>query len=425
MDPRVIGLIILLFLSAFFSGVEIALTSVSKLRAKSLVEQKKRGAAALKKLKDNPKRMIITILIGNNIVNIGASALATVVATEAFGSSGVGIAAGVMTLLVLIFGEITPKNYAVLNAEKVSLLVAEVILLLSYVIFPFVWLFEKLTNIIMRILGSTEESPIFSKEDLKAFVQSGVEEKKLGEEEKEMIESALEFRELTAKDTMTPRTKIFCLNEKMDVYEAMKLVDKNVHTRIPIFKDDKDKITGVVYLKDFFRIAIKPKKTARLSDIAKDPVFVNQETTLKDVFKKLQGKRRHMAIVLDEYGGTEGIVTMEDIVEEIMGEIFDETDIAPRLIRRKGKNKIIVHGDTDIEYINDFFNVMIPVEKHAPTINGFILKRLKGHVKRGSKCTLGNVVISPMSIRHGIPVRVVIEKKERTEESIENNSQSK
>jgi putative hemolysin len=392
---QIVLLIILLILSGVFSGIETAFFSLSNLKVRSLLKLKKKGSiATVYKLKQNPRRLIITILIGNNIVNIGAAALATVIAIDLFGSSGAGIATGIMTLLILLFGEITPKSIASVYSEKISLIVAKPILLFMYLIFPVVLLFESITKVMHRIFNIENKDPIITEEEFKTLVEIGAEEKVLKRKSKELIEGVLDFEDITAKEVMTPRTKMLALDQKIPLNKALKEIAESPFSRVPIYKKNVDNIVGVVHIKDILRYVQRKKTKFPLRTVSRKPYFVPEGTIISNLFKEFQEKNIHMAIVVDEFGGVSGVVTLEDLIEEIVGEIIDETDIKPELIMRIDKNAVVVHGDTEIDHLNHFFGIDLPTSKRAVTVGGLMVEKLRRIPRKGTKFQVNNVSLT-------------------------------
>lgn len=400
----------LLILSAFFSCAETAFLTVSKIKAKTLAKQNVNGAQTLLWLKERPREFIITILIGNNVVNTAASAWATVVATTSFGSQGVGIATGIMTFLLLTFGEIIPKSFAASHAEKISLLLARPSAVAIKILAPLVFVFEWLATFFLDLFGATKETPLYSEAELRTMVEVGVKEKSLGSTEKEFIEGVLEFKQTLVKEIMTPKRRIFCLDENLSVEETIHEINKREHTRIPVYRGTREQIIGVVYLKDVLKALAERQGHIKLRDIAKKPLFVSETKLISAVFKELQGMHVHLALVVDKRQEIKGLVTLEDILEEIVGDIFDEKDISPSLMKKISKTRVLVHGDTEIEDINKFFNVTIPRDAATITLNHFLNIIKKKDLQEGTKLRWNNLTFIIRDIEEKKPVKIFIEK---------------
>lgn len=319
------ALAILIALSGFFSGVEVALVSVSRLKVKELAKRGRRGSSSLEKLKKNPSRMLTTILVGNNIVNIAASAIATYIATGYFGSAGVGIATGAMTFLILVFGEITPKTYASTHNIRLALAVAPAILNLERIINPLVVLFESMTRLLTGIYGGPDK-PLLTEKELKNIIEVGYEERILDDKDREIIEGAIEFDDIPVERIMTPIKKVKYLNEDTPVTDAVKYTNKTRFSRFPVDNSaDGLSFIGVVHLKDLLRNSGRDNHV-NVGKIMRRPYYTSSETRINHLLKQMQARKQHMAIVKNPWGDVVGVVTLENILEEIVGEIVDETD---------------------------------------------------------------------------------------------------
>src|SRR3989338_8906917 len=404
-------LLILVACSAFFSCAETAFMTISRLKAETLAKQNIKGAKTLLELKEQPRQFIITILIGNNIVNTGASALATVLATNMYGSTGIGIATGIMTFILLTFGEIIPKSLATTHAEDIILFIAQPSKVAIKIMYPLVILFEWLTTIFIKMFGGAKATALYSESELKTLVEIGVKENRLGDTEKEFIEGVLEFKQSLVRDIMTPKRRMFCLDENITVEQALHEINKREHSRTPIYSGSKESIVGIVYLKDLLQAIAEKKQQHKIHDIAKKPLFVEENFPIKRLFKELKGRHVHIAIVLNKKRELKGLVTMEDIIEDIVGDIFDEKDISPTLIKRIKKNMIIVHGDTEIEDINVFFNIRLPYDEKIKTLNQFLETLKKKEWQEGMKVRSNDLTFIIREVEENKPVKVFIEKK--------------
>jgi len=319
-------LIILLFLSGFFSGSEVALLSVTPVRVRTYLKEKRKGSAALGRLKAKPRRMIITILIGNNVVNIAAVALATVIATEQFGSVGLGIITGILTLIILVFGEITPKTLASRYAESISLLIARPIEVLGYFLYPLVLLLERLTGLLERFVRFKKHEPI-TEADIKTMIEFGVEHKVVNPEEQFIINRALAFSDITASQIMIPLADVFCMDINTTVGNSLGKIIDSGFTRIPVYKGKKENIVGIAMVKNIARELTNNRGTKPLKDVVVPPIFVPENIRVDYLFKIFQSQRKHMAVVYGQNKKVVGVVTLEDLIEELVGEIIDESDV--------------------------------------------------------------------------------------------------
>lgn len=336
LTAQLLILLILLLLSAFFSGSETALLSLSRLRVRHLIQEKKPGALALKKLKDNPNRMLITLLIGNNLVNVSASAIATVVAGEIFNSNAVGYAIGIMTLLVLLFGEITPKVFCNYHNKAISLLVAKPIWTLSIILFPVVWLFDRFTIMLMKLFGGApKKKPLVTEEEIKSIVELGEDEGAINKSEEYMIKNIFRFDDVRVIDVMTPYSKIVAIPEGMLLSEALATIIKKPFSRFPVYRGDKRKLIGMVYTKDVLKHVSSQETALPVTKLMKKIFYIHKNRTIDLLLKEFLSKRTHLAAVIDDVHDVVGIVTLEDVLEEIVGEIVDEKEIEEMKLKVK------------------------------------------------------------------------------------------
>ena len=404
-------LVVLIGLSGFFSGLEVALVGVRKSKVIQLFNEGKKGSKALHKLKMNPSWMMSSVNLGNNLVNVGASALATSVAIRLFGNDGLGIAVGIMTFVILIFGEITPKTYCNANATKIALRYAPVLLTFSYVFYPVVKFFEIVTRGVVKITGSGYAPPPITEDEIKGVIDQGLEEKAIEKEEMELVHGALKFDDTVIRSVMTPRTKMFTLNSKMLLFEALPKINQMGHSRIPIYGQSGDDIVGFVHVRDVLVELEKDNKMASLEQIARKPVFASQEKRVSSLLKEMQGRKTHMAIVVDEHGGVEGLVTLEDLIEEIVGEIEDETDLTRKTgYQRIDSDTIITNGDIEIDIINEVFKTNIPEGDDYASLNGLLHERLQDIPQEGDKIEIEELRIVVEKVSKNIPQKIRIEK---------------
>ena len=408
---EIVALSVLIGLSGFFSGLEVALVGIRKSKVIQLFQEGKKGSKALHKLKTNPSWMMSSVNLGNNLVNVGASALATSLAIRLFGDDGLGIAVGVMTFLILIFGEITPKTYCNANSTKIALRYAPVLLAFSYVFYPVVKFFETITKGVVKLTGSSYTPPSITEEDIKGVIDQGLEEKAIEKEEMRLVKSALKFDDTVIRSVMTPRTKMFTLNSKMLLFEALPQINQSGHSRIPIYGDAKDDIVGFIHARDILKELEKDNKMTSLEQIARKPVFASQEKMVSSLLLEMQGRKTHMAIVIDEHGGVEGLVTLEDLVEEIVGEIEDETDLPkPVKYEKIDQDTIITNGDIEIDIINEIFKTNIPEGDDYASLNGLLHEKLKDIPQEGDKVEIKELRIIVEKVSKNIPKKIRIER---------------
>ncbi len=410
LEYEIAALIAMIGLSGYFSGLEVALVSIRLSKVEQLVKDKVRGAASLHKLKSNPSRMMSSVNLGNNLASIAATALATDISLKLFGDDGLAIAIGVMTFLILIFGEITPKTYCNANAAKVAIKNSRILLIFGYVFFPIVWIFEIITKGMIKLTGSSDIPPGLTEDEIKEVVKQGYKDKAIEKQESELVHGALNFDDIVIRTVMTPRTKMFKLNSKMMLFEALPEINKSGFSRIPVFADNTDQIVGIVHVRDVLKKLEDDEKVISLEQIMREPVFVSQEKRVSDLLKEMQGRRTHMAIVLDEFGGVEGCVTLEDLLEEIVGEIQDETDQEKPSFHRDGQNVIVTDGDIEIDTINEIFKSNIPPGDDYSTLNGLLHEQLHDMPKEDDKIEISSLRITIEKVSKNKPEKIRIEK---------------
>ena len=408
---ELVTLAVLIGLSGFFSGLEVALVNIRKSKVVQLFNESKKGSKALYKLKMNPSWMMSSVNLGNNLVNVGAAALATSLAIRLYGNDGLGIAVGVMTFLILVFGEITPKTYCNANSTKIALRYAPVLLAFSYVFFPVVKFFEIIAKGVVKLTGSSNIPPPITEEEIKGVIDQGLEEKALEKDEMELVHSALKFDDTVIRSVMTPKTKMFTLNSKMLLFEALPQINQSGHSRIPIYGKTSDDIIGVIHVRDILKEFEKDSKMTSLEQIARKPVFVSQEKMVSSLLKEMQGRRTHMAIVVDEHNGILGLVTLEDLVEEIVGEIEDETDQPRQTEYEKiDQDTIITNGDIEIDTINEIFKTNIPEGDNYASLNGLLHERLQDIPQEGDKVEIEELRIIVEKVSKNIPQKIRIQR---------------
>ena len=410
LEYEIAALIAMIGLSGYFSGLEVALVSIRLSKIEQMVKDKVRGAVSLHKLKSNPSRMMSSVNLGNNLASIAATALATDISLKFFGDDGLAIAIGIMTFLILIFGEITPKTYCNANAAKVAVKNSRILLIFSYALFPIVWIFEIITKGMIKLTGSSDIPPGLTEDEIKEIVKQGYKDKAIEKQESELVHGALNFDDIVIRSVMTPRTKMFKLNSKMMLFEALPEINKSGFSRIPVFADNTDQIVGIIHVRDVLKKLEGDEKIISLEQIMREPVFVSQEKRVSDLLKEMQGRRTHMAIVLDEFGGVEGCVTLEDLLEEIVGEIQDETDTEKPSFQRDGQNAIVTDGDIEIDTINDIFKSNIPPGDDYSTLNGLLHEQLHDMPKEDDKIEIGSLRIIIEKVSKNKPERIRIEK---------------
>lgn len=413
MYSQILTLIVLIVLSAIFSGSETALVSLTRAKVDELVGKKARNSKILKKLKADPHKLLITILIGNNIVNIGASAYAAVLFMDLFGSSAIGMATGVMTFLILVFGEITPKSFAHSHSEGVSLFMARPIYYLQVMLFPLVWMFDKIVDFTNYVFGSEDKYSV-TEGEIVAMLKIGAQEGSIQKQEKELIENVLEFNDIEVEEVMTPRVAIEAVDCDMTIKEAVEFAINHTHSRLPVFQGSIDNIIGIISIKDLLRHSdgnSSNKKIEKLKLVL--PLQAPLSKKIDKLFREFQRKHQHLAIVIDDHGGTAGLVTMEDLLEEIVGEIVDENDVAEKPIEIVDSKTIITTGSALVEDVNDFFRIKLDANDHD-TINTMITDHLHRFPREGEIIKFKRVKMQILEMGKNIVKKVKITKTSKT-----------
>lgn len=374
--PLFILLVLLVLMSAFFSSSETALINMSKIRLKYLVKEKVKNADKLEKLYEDSNKLIGAILIGNNIVNVATSSIATIITTSRFSNAGLGISVGLTTLVILIFGEITPKNLALKNSESISLFVAPIVLFLVRIFTPILFILNNISNLLSALLGqrNDDKKPTITQDELKTIVDVSNQEGVLETDETEMIQNIFEFKDLTVDDIMIQRRDIVAISADMSYDEIIDVFKNRQLSRLPIYEDTIDDIIGVLYAKDLF-FTEQSKEDFDIKTVMREPVFVNEFVKISDFFKKMQQVKTHIAIVLDEYGGVAGIVTMEDLVESIVGDIYDEYDQQDEEVRKLKENIYVINGNSKLTEIQELLQVEL-VSKDYESLGGYLMDKM-------------------------------------------------
>lgn len=388
---QIIILIILLVLSGFFSMSETALMALSKIRIRHMVDDGVKGAKLVEKLTEDPNKLLGAILIGNNIVNILASSLATTLFVDLVGPSGVGIATGVMTVLVLIFGEITPKSIAKQKSEQVSLKVSKPISVIVKLFKPFIGIFTFISSLFIRLLGGDPKAsePFITEEELRTMVGVSEEEGVLEDVEKEMIFNVFDFADSQAKDVMVQRVDIVAVDTEATYEEVLDVIKTEQFSRIPVYNQTIDDIVGILYVKDLI-IAGQNKDGFKVSDYMREPYYTFEFKKIKELFNEMKKTRNHISVVLDEYGGTVGIVTIEDLIEEVFGDIEDEYDDYNNEIEVVKEDEYIVDGSAKLDDISDLVGVNMESEEFD-SVGGLIIGELGRFPENKEEVSLNNI----------------------------------
>jgi CBS domain containing-hemolysin-like protein len=381
-------LLVLLFFSGFFSSAETALFSISRTRAIHLAKKEGRTYQLIRQMKDDPHRLLSTILIGNNIVNVGASALATSLTIQMVSSNAVGVTTGIMTLLILVFGEVFPKSIATRNNLLVARIVIVPIYWMSIVFYPVILFL----NFIPRLTGKIKKTPSLTEEELMTFVEVVEEEGEIKEEEKEFIHNIFEFDDTNASEIMTPRGDMFVLD--IDETPDFGKIGKSGFTRIPVYLDTIDNIVGIINIKDIFIHQSTADNEPDIKKLMNRPYFIPENKKLDQLLHQFKKRKHHIAIVVDEHGGVSGLITMEDVLEEIVGEISDESDKVENHITRIRENEWAVLGKSEIDEVNEAIPINIPESMGYDTFSGYILDQIGRIPTEKEKFSVGDFKVT-------------------------------
>ena len=411
-------IVILLIMSAYFSATETAFTSLNRIKLKNIASDGNNKAKRVLELSENYDKLLTTILIGNNIVNIMMTAVSTVLFIELYGQYGASISTAVITVIVLIFGEISPKSLAKESPEKFAMLVGRSIKICMVILTPLNYIFAKWKGILAKVFKVGSENTI-TEDEIKTIVEEAEVVGGIEAEQSELIQNAIEFNELTAEEVMTPHVDIEAIDITMGEYEVAEIFKKTGYSRLPVYEDDLDKILGVLNQKDFHNYIIGSNKT--ISDFVKPVAFVAGTMKIATLLKKLQAMKAHIAIVVNEYGGTEGLVTMEDIIDELVGDIFDEHDaIMSQEVTLLQNGSYRVMCNANAAKIFDYFG--IDQEPEANTINGWVVLQLDKLPEKGDvfEAQYGNkhmkVKVTKATARKAIEINLKIAEVEEREE---------
>lgn len=403
---------ILIILSALFSAMETAFSFVNKIRIQKSVENGNKKAKKALYVIEHFDNALTAILICNNVVNLGCSSIATVLCFRLFGGVGSAIATGATTLLVLTFGEVIPKCLAKEHCDNFSIAAAGFLKGLTILLSPLVFVFMKLKSIALKIAGSSGDTPSVTENELKYIVESIEEEGVLEESESEMVRSALDFDETTAEEILTPRVDVVFINIDDSIEKIKEIIIENRYSRIPVYENTTDNIIGILHTRDYLEL-LADGKIPNVRDIMAKPYFVFKTQQLSKILSTFKRTRDHIAIVTDEYGGTLGIVTMEDLLEEIVGDIWDEDEEIERSYYKIGKDEYLVNGDIEFGNVLELFGMdEDAIESDSITVGGFILEHAGNIPKKRESIEADGFRFTVMEVENQRIMRVVVKKLE-------------
>jgi putative hemolysin len=384
------GLGLLLLFSAFFSGSETALFALDRMRLNYLVQKKRHHAAQLEKLINQPERLLGTLLVGNNIINIALSVFATTFLVGVFGEKNSEfLTILILTPLLLIFGEVTPKTYAARRAESVAFAVLPVIRFCMLLLKPIVWVVSGISRLVMRCMGREEGRSVISEDEIRTIITSGEQSGVVAQEKHLMLHGVFDLSHVQVRDVMVPRPEIIGIELQTPFHDILRLIQNAPHSRFPVYDEHLDKIVGVIHAKDILRYVDRPAEFC-LQERVRAPYFVPDSKRIETLLQSFRRLRMHMAVVVDEYGAVEGLVTMEDIVEQIVGEIDDEYDIAEIAFQEISPRHYLIGGGESVRSVNKRFALDLS-EEHVTTMAGFLLRQFGTIPAEGAHCSAQGV----------------------------------
>ena len=390
---QIVILLILLFLSAFFSSAETALTTVNKIRMRNLAEDGYKPAKNVLKVIEDPAKMLSAILIGNNIVNLSASSLATTIAMDLYGKQWVGVATGILTLLILVFGEITPKTMATISAEKLSFMAAKVIWPMMNILTPVIFFVNQLAKVVLFILrvDPSQKQEAITEDELRTIVEVSHEEGVIETEEKKIINNVFDFGDSVAKDVMVPRIDMIFVDVDATYEELMEIFQQEKYTRYPVFEETTDNGIGILNVKDLLCIQEKEKDSFKVRDFLREPLYTYEFKKTAELMLEMRKAQNNIVIVLDEYGATAGLITLEDMLEEIVGDIRDEYDEdEEESLKAIDENEYIVEGSMKLDDLNDQLGLELESEDYD-SIGGLVIGLLDHLPEEGESVDYENL----------------------------------
>jgi putative hemolysin len=389
---HVLGLFVLFIFSAFFSSSETALMSMDRLRVKYLAEKERPGAKRLEALLSKPDDLLSAILVGNNLVNIMISVFATALFLDLFGQGGELMTILILTPILLIFSEVCPKTYAATYPEKLSFRVLHPIRFFMWMLRPVTAVVSGVSRILTHFLRGKIQAPLISEDEIRSIIGFGEDEGVVAEDQRRMLHGIFDLSQSRVRDVMVPRTEVVGISVDAAFQDVVKLTAQARHSRFPVYDGNLDNVVGVIHSKDVLSYLDKPDQFS-LRELARPPFFVPEAKPIESLMQAFRRKHLHLAMVVDEYGGVEGICTLEDIVEEIVGEIHDEYDEEDILVKPLGSNRYLIDGSAAIRYINKRFELNLS-EEHVNTLAGFLLNSLGSIPEVGASCEVDDVLFT-------------------------------
>jgi len=419
-DPyssQILSFIVLLFFSAFFAGAETAFFAINEMLTQKLLDENTATGNRVLRLRRKPRQLLVTLLMGNTLVNVSAATIAAVLTTRLSIQIGLHPNIGmllnviVVTFLILVLSEISPKVIAVKSPIRFAKRTSFLVLFFYFLFYPLTWVLDHVMNFFTRSFGLSENDRerLLESEEFQALLNIGYQEGTLEEDEKEMLTSIFEFGDTSVREIMVPRTDIICAEKNVSINELVQLVKENGHTRIPIFDESIDVILGIMNAKDLLPFISNSAKDFKIDELYRTPIFVPESKKIDDLLRQFQQNKQHLAIVVDEYGGTAGIVTLEDVIEEIVGEIRDEYDQEDKLYTKLNQSSYVVNAKIDIEKLNELIDIQIPDEDQYGTLGGYILEQTGSLPAIGYSFRKDDYLLTMKTVEKNRIVQVIIE----------------
>lgn len=389
---RLAALGVLFVLSAFFSGSETALMALDRLRVKYLVKKKTPKADKLERLLEQPENVLAAILVGNNLVNIATSVFATGLLVQIYGEQGELLTILILTPLLLIFAEICPKTYAAKSPEKVSFLVLRPILFVMWLLRPVIWVITVVSRLLARLMKQEDAVFSVSEDEIRTIIAVGEESGVLPKEHRRMLYGIFDLAQTRVRDVMIPRPEVTGIAVDAPFADLLRLVQEARHSRFPVYEESLDSVLGIIHSKDILKYVDRPDEF-NLRQMARPPYFVPESKKIGTLLQSFRKKRVHLAIVVDEYGGVEGIVTLEDVIEEVIGEIQDEYDVEQVEVREVGPQRYLLDGSISLRALNRRFDLDL-AEEHVNTVAGFLTRQLGSIPRKGDTCEVDGIIFT-------------------------------
>lgn len=412
------AIILLIIMSAFFSATETAFSSVNKIRLKHEASNGNKKAARALKIAENFDKTLTTILVGNNIVNILSTSLGTVICTELFGAKGVGIATAAMTVLILIFGEIMPKSLAKENAEKFALSFGGLLNVFIVVLTPVTFIFRGLKNLVSKIFKSGSDAPSVTEDELKYIIDEIEEEGVLEEQESDLVRSALEFDDKNVSEVLIPRVRITAVEKNDSLEHIRELFFTEQYSRMPVYEKNIDNIIGFIHERDFFKLTVSDEHADGIESIIHEVIYITEFQTVSEVLARMQKEKIHMAIIKDQYGGTYGMVTMEDLIEELLGEIYDETDEEDHSFIKVSENEYDAAADFNLREFEEKLGLPEDtIKSESYTLGGWALELFGRIPQAGDEVNDGVFTLKVLEAEENriIRLKITVDKPDESE----------